>query len=230
MNEIITIIILLMTLIILKFGLNIKFKPLKELNSRTSEGLKIISNKFSDDEKMCRYILKMIKNENVKVKVDKKFDGCLYNIVNNTITIGKFKEDYIKPQTIAHECIHSTQSKNTLWFNFIISNISNIYFFVIMILTLFNKIEYTSICTLILLMLGIIKYVLRNYLENDAMIRARFLSEKYLEEKDNITEEEKEKLLKEYDYINSIGIPFYNFSIISGVIIKVIIYSIAIII
>ncbi len=230
MKEIIIIIICLITIILLKLGLNIKFKQIKQLNNKTNENLRNISDKFPDDIQICSSILNILNNTSVKILINKEYNSCLYTIYNNTITIGKFKENYIKIQTIAHECIHACQEKIVLWFNFIISNIYNLYFIIIFILDIFNKLNYTNIYLYILVMLGFIQYVIRNSLENDAMANAPYVAKEYIENNNILTKEEKEKLLNEYSNINKIGISFMNYSLIVKNLIKIIIYCIVVLI
>ena len=169
---------------------------------------------------------KKFNNRNVKILINQEYNSCLYTIYNNTITIGKFKENYMKLQTISHECIHACQDKLTLWFNFIISNIYNLYFVVILVLTLFNKIQNTNIYLYILAMLGLVQYIIRNSLENEAMTKAPYLAKEYIEENNIMTTEEKEKLLKEYNRVNKIGIPFMNYLLIQKNLIKIIIFCV----
>ena len=230
MNEIIIIIICLMTSLLLKIGLNVKFKEINKLNKSSDEELKNISTKFPEDKEICRTLLNKLNSENIKVILNEEYNSCLYTIYNNTITIGKFKENFMKIQTISHECIHSCQNQLTLWFNFIISNIYNLYFMVILILTLFNKIQHTNIYLYILVMLGIIQYIIRNSLEIDAMTKAPYLAKEYIEEYNILTKKEKERLLKEYNIVNKIGIPFMNYLLIQKNLIKIILLCVAILI
>lgn len=230
MNEIIVMSICLITIILLKMGLNIKFKEIKKLNIKTNEELKDISERFPKDKEICREILKKLNNKNVKILINEEYNSCLYTVYNNTITIGKFKQNYMKLQTIAHECIHSCQPKLTLWFNFIISNIYNLYFIAILVLTMFHKIQNTNTCLYILTMLGIVQYIIRSTLEIEAMIKAPYLAKEYIEENNIMSIEEKEKLLKEYSKVNKIGIPFMNYLLIQKNIIKIIIYCMIVII
>lgn len=231
MNEIAISIICLIVLILLKIGLNIKFKNLKQFKTRTNEKASKISNKFPDDEKMCKDILKKLgNNSNVKIISNEEYNSCLYTVYNNTITIGKFKENYMKPQTIAHECIHSFQDKAMLWFNFIISNIYNLFFIVTLILAIFNKLPNTNLFLMILTGIAFIQYVLRNTLELDAMTRAPYIAKEYLLENNILTDKEIQELLEEYEDVNRIGIPLTNYSLILKSIIKIIILCIAVLI
>ena len=226
MLEISVIIVCIITLILLKIFSNINFKELKKLKIRKSEELEKLSDKFPEEEKICKDILNKLNNTSqVKVEKEPEYESCLYTIFNNKITLGKFKQQYIKIQTIAHECIHSCQSKITLWSNFIFTNIYLIYFYTIVILTIFNKLSYTNIHMIILIFLSIIQYIIRYSLEYEAMIKARFIAKEYIEENNISNKEETEKLINEYDEINSIGIPFMNYYTISINIVKIILFT-----
>lgn len=231
MFEIVVIISCAITLILLKIFLNIKFGNIKNLNNRCTEELEHLSAKFPSDEEMCKDILKKLNNSrDVKLKIDKEYNSCIYTIFDNTITIGKFKQNYMKIQTIAHECVHSCQNKRILWSNFIFTNIYLIYFWIILILEILNKLPYTNIHSIILIFLSLIQYIVRFGLENEAMIKARFIAKEYIEENNILNEEEKDKLIAEYDEINSIGIPFMNFYLISNNILKNLIYALVVLI
>ena len=213
------------TVMLLKVFLNINFKKIKKLEIKDSKELEKLTNKFPSDEKICKDILKKMNNEGVKVKIESDYNSCLYTIFNNTITIGKFQQNYMKIQTIAHECVHSCQNKRILWSNFIFTNIYLIYFVVVSVLTLLNKMPYTEIQTIIMLLLGIIQYIVRFTLESEAMLKAKYIAKEYIEENHILNKNEEEELLKEYDRVNGIGIPFMNFYLISMNIAKVFIYS-----
>ena len=226
MFEITVILVCLIILILLKYLLNINFKEIKNLEIRELEELESLSKKFPEDEEICKNILQKLNNQNeVKIKKEPEYTTCLYTIFNNTITIGKFKQEYMKIQTLAHECIHACQNKRLLWGNFIFSNIYLLYFLVILILTFLNKLPYTNIHIIIFIFASVIQYILRFTLENEAMIKARYTANEYIEEKKILNKEEKDKLLEEYDKINKIGIPFINYYTISMNIVKIIIYA-----
>lgn len=220
-----------MILILLKIGLNIKFKSLKQLKTRKNDKVSRLVDKFPDDEKMCKDILnKLKKSFEVKIVYNEEYDSCLYTIYNNTITIGKFKENYMKPQTIAHECVHACQSKKLLWFNFIISNIFNLFFIIALILELFNKLPNTNLFLVILSSIAFIQYVVRNILELDAMTKAPYIAKEYLEDNNILSKDEINDLLDEYEEVNKIGIPFYNYTLIIKNIARIILLCIAILI
>ena len=78
----------------------------------------------------------------------------------------------------------------------------------------------------IVLLLGLVYYSVRVYLENDAMIKARYLAKEYLEEKKISDSEEINKIISGFDYINNIGIKCVNYNLFFGIIVKILIFSI----
>lgn len=211
---------------LLRMFLDVNFKEIKNIDINNSKKLEELTSKFPSDEQICRDMLKKMNNENVKIKIKPEYTNCLYTIFNDTITIGKFQQEYMKIQTIAHECIHSCQSKRMLWSNFIFTNIYLIYFIIISALTLFNKITDTQIYSFILLLLGMMQYVVRISLENEAMLKAKYIAKEYIEENNILNREEEKELLNEYERVNRIGVPFISLYTISMNIAKVFIYSI----
>lgn len=225
MFEITIILVCVITLILLKIFLNINFKDIKNIEIKSSEDLKGLSDKFPEEQKMCEDMLNKLQNKDVKVKIEPEYNSCLYTIFNNTITIGKFQQEYMKIQTIAHECIHSCQNKITLWANFIFTNIYLIYFAVVLILAFLNKLPYTNIHAIVLIFMSMIQYIIRFSLENEAMIKARFIAKEYIEENKTLNKDEEKILLEEYDRVNKIGIPFMNYYTISMNIVKIMLFA-----
>lgn len=225
MFEIVTIIVCVITLFLLKIFLNINFKQIKKMEIRTSKELENLSNKFPADEQICNDILEKLNNKGVKIKSEPEYTSCLYTVFNNTIAIGKFQQNYVKLQTIAHECIHSCQEKKTLWANFIFTNIYLLYFVTILVLSVFNKLSYTNVHILILVFFSFIQYIIRFSLENEAMIKAKYIAKEYIEDKKILSKDEENKLLEEYDKINTIGIPFMNYYTISMNIVKIMVLA-----
>ena len=145
--------------------------------------------------------------------------------MSNKIFIANLNKSYTRIQTIAHECLHSIQDKKILWSNFLFSNIYLIYFIIIAILGILKILPYKMLFLAIFLVLGLVYYSIRTYLENDAMIKARFLAKEYMEEKGISSKDEIESLVKKYDELNDIGIKFTNFKFFEGIIIKAVILS-----
>lgn len=230
MIEVIVIITCLITIIVLKFALGVNFKELKGFKTRGTKELESLPKKFPESIEICKQILEKKKNQNVNIKEEEDYNSCLYTVFNNCITIGKFQQEYMKIQTIAHECIHSCQNKFTLWFNFIFTNLYLLYFIIISVLTIFNKMQNNIIYLIILIFISLIQYVVRFSLESDAMQNARYLAQEYIEDNNILNKEEKKLLLEEYDEVNKIAIPLTNFELIFKNIIKIIIYAVIILI
>ena len=227
MYRLVIILISIIVLAIIKFIFKINFKEIKDIdkNNKSSE-LDSITKKLPDDETVCKEILKLLNNTNVKIEKDEQYQSCLYTVFNNKITLGKFTSDYIRVQTIAHECLHSVQSKRILLSNFIISNIYIFYFIIFIILRILKINIYANITFPVFIILSMLQFALRAYLENDAMTKAKYVAKEYLENTKQCSNEEIEKLMSKYDQINQMGIPTTNFILLAKNIIKIMIFSI----
>lgn len=224
MEFIIIIIISLLLVLLLKQVFSIKIANLK--NYKENEELIKISNKFPDNVELTKEILKKLKNEKVTVKENLDSETSLYIAVTDTISISTKKNSCARIQTIAHECLHSVQSRLVQLFNFIFSNIYILYFVVVSILTLCNIIKTPLLYIAILIILSFVQFVIRSFLEIDAMTKAKYLAKEYIEEKNLCTKEEIVKLVEEYEKINKIGIPFYIWNLFLNNTIKIVIYAV----
>lgn len=213
------IIVLTFSLLILIIGLNIKLKDLKELKktNASEENLKLIED-VPDNIEICKEILKKFNNSKVIIenKTDEK--SSYYIAISNKIIIGNVSNSFSRIQTVIHECIHSIQDRRVLIANYVLSSISNIYFLILIITAIINRISLKLFMSFFLLQF--ICYVIRSFLENDAMIRAEYETEKYLREKDSRNEKE---IIEKYKNMNKIGIKLYNFVLYAKIIIKCII-------
>lgn len=220
-----SIIILVTLAILIKFNFK-SIKQIKEIGE--SRELNSITNVLPENEQICKEILAIIKNENVTIKAgDENSQTSLYIVATNSIIIANIKNTCARVQTIAHECIHSIQSKRLLWFNFIFSNIYLMYFAVITILALFNKLPNASSYAIVLVMMSILLFFVRSYIETDAMIRARFLAEVYMKSKrELISEENIDLVVENYDKINDFGVKLYNFKLLFDYLLKVVIFCV----
>ncbi len=192
------------------------------------ESLNEITNCLPENKEICKEILSILKNENVNIKVgDENKQASLYIVSSNTIFIANIKNTFTRVQTIAHECIHSIQDKRLLWFNFIVSNIYLLYFASITILSLFNKLAMPNLYVIILIMMSVLLFFIRSYLETDAMIKARFLAKEYMERNlDKINQENIDTIVENLDKLNNIGVKFYNFTLLAKYLVKVIIFCV----
>ena len=224
MEFIVITIISLISIIILAYIFNYNIKKIKQI--RKKKKLDELSKKYPSNIELCKKYLKKLKNEKVQIEEQNEAKASLYIFITNKIIIANIQNTYTRIQTIAHECLHSIQDKKILAFNFIFSNIYLLYFLIISILAIFkllpNEIMYLSI----LLILSLIYYMVRIYLENDAMIKARYLAKEYLEEEKISSKEEIEEFVAGFDKINEVGIKCVNYNFFMNIMIKVLIFSI----
>lgn len=228
MEYLIVLIGCIITIAILYVVFEVNIKEIKKVGK--NEKLDELTKKFPENEEICKSILKKLKNENVKVvqNQDKENKTSLYIAISNTIFIANIKDTYTRIQTIAHECLHSIQSRKMLLFNFFYSNFYLIYFVIITLLTVVGVIKNYYLNIVILILLSYIYYIVRSYLETDAMTKARYVAKDYMndyiENNEICTKDEINDLCEQYDKINKIGIPATNFVIFFNCFIKVTIY------
>lgn len=229
MEYIVVILISIISLIVLKFAFGIKIKDINKIKKiGNDKELNDIANNLPSNQKICEEILQMLSNNSVKIDVveDKNKSLTYYSVISNNIIITNIKDTFTRIQTIAHECIHSTQNKRTLLFNFIFSNIYLIYFVAVCGLTIFDVLEPSMLQVFILFILGIVFYVVRSYLETDAMTKAPYLAKEYMLKSGDISKEDIEKLMEGYKALNILGISMTNYLLISKIMLKIIIFCI----
>ncbi len=224
MEEIIYIVLLVVTIVLFKFVFKINLKKAKYMQE--NKEAEKITDKFPENIEIAKEMLEMLGNEGVKIEQAKDTKTSLYIAITNKISIADMKNNYARIQTIAHECLHSCQDRTLLLFNFIFSNINMIYFFIITILTIFKLVNNQMLQIAILMLFTLIQFSIRSFLEIDAMTRAKFLAKEYMNKKKLCTEEEKETLIKEYDKINKVGIPFTLDNLLTSGLIRVLIYAV----
>lgn len=224
MEFIVLLIIVIVVYLILRFIFDFNVKKIKELGE--DKELDKLTQKYPENVEICKWYLKKLKNENVKIEEDKNSNATLYLVMSNKIFIANLKESYTRIQTIAHECLHSIQSKKLLWFNFIFSNVYLVYFGVICILALLKILPMKMTFLSIFIVFSLVYYAVRTYLENDAMIKARFLAKEYMQEKAISTREEIDRIVDKYDELNDIGIRCTNFQFLSNILVKIIILAV----
>ncbi len=218
-------ILMVLGIIFLKYVFGLKFKEIKKMAKNTE--LDELTKDLPNSEDITKQMLEIIKNTDVKVKkmLDENTGTSLYTVMNNTISLGNMENKFARVQTIAHECLHSIQSKRLLWFNFIYSNIYFAYYIISLVLTFLGFFENVFFHMFIILFLGIIWYTVRAYLETDAMTKAPYLANEYL--KQTKLEDEKIKtLISSYNKINEQAIPMVNYYLIIQVFCRLILYSV----
>lgn len=234
MEYVIILILLIMLIGIGYFIFNIQIKEIK--NAGKNKKIDEITSKFPKNKEICKAILEKLDNSKVKIKENEDKDNktSLYIAISDTIFIANIKDTYTRIQTIAHECLHSVQSRRLLLFNFIYSNIYILYFILSIILTILGVFKDYKLQIAILIILGFLYYVVRSYLETEAMTKAPYLAKEYMLEYINInpicTKEEIEEVTNEYDRINKLGIPATNYILMANCIIKVVLYILVVLI
>ena len=211
-------------LIILWYLLGTSTKKIKKI--ATNEELEKIAKKYPDNITLCKKYLKILNNEKVKIEENKDSESSLYIAVTDKISIGNVSKTYTRIQTIAHECLHSVQDRKILLFNFIFSNIYLLYYLIICILAIFKISPFKMMFLTIFILLGFIWFIIRMYLENDAMIKAKYLAKEYMEEEKISTKEEIDKMINNFDELNNIGIKYIHYRMYLTFAIKLIIFLI----
>lgn len=224
MEFLIVAIIIVISIIILKYIFNYNKKELEHIAD--DKELDELARKYPDNIEIAKDYLKMLKNETVTVEENKEAESSLYIAVTNKISIANVRNSYTRIQTIAHECLHSIQDRKLLMFNFIFSNIYLLYFAVICILAIVKWLPYKMLFLAILLIAGMIYNLVRIFLENDAMIKARYLAKEYMEQKKISSKEEIDKIVAEFDKINNVGIKCTNYYFFLNVMVQVLIFTI----
>ena len=222
--ELIIITIAIAAIIIVNSMMKINKKELEEiaLDSQLNEIIK----KYPKNTEICKSILKMLNNETTQVEEDINSESTLYIAISDKISIGNTHDSFTRIQTMAHECLHSIQDKKMLFFNFIYSNIYFIYFQSICLLVILKKLPNEMFFSNILLIFSFIYYVIRIFLENDAMIRAEYLAKQYIEEQSISSKEEIDNVWKGFKRLNEGIIKGTNCSFFVKIMIKVVIFNV----
>ena len=202
------------------FGYNLKKKKKITENKELDEKIK----KYPNNIEICKSFLKKLNNEKVKVEENSDNEASLYIAITNKILIANISNTYTRIQTIAHECLHSVQNKKILMFNFIFSNLYILYYILICILAIFKVLPNKLMFLGIYLIFSLVYYMVRIYLENDAMINAKYLAKEYMEEIKISSKEEIDKIVKEFGKINDIGIRCVNYKFFLNIIVKLLIF------
>lgn len=219
------IIILIITIILIKVIYKINIKEIKQI-AENNKVLDEIAKKYPSNVEICKSILKKLNNEKVKIQEDKEANNCLYIAVSDKILIANMRESFTRLQTIAHECLHSVQDRRILLFNYIFSIFYLACFYILILLGIFKFLPNKMFVLSVYVIFSFIYYFVRSYLEDDAMIKARFLAKEYMEETKISSQEEINKVINEYDKLNNLGIKATNYSLFLSTIVRMIILCI----
>lgn len=227
MNLIIIIMLLAVVLLVLAKVYDINMRKLKQFVEYEEKKFNKLIEGYPSNIEICKYILNKLNNSTVKIVEDKEAKTSMYIALSDKIIIADVKNSYTRIQTIAHECLHSVQKRKMQVFNFIYSNIYLLYFVIVTILAILNKLQDPMLYIAIMILLSYIYYFVRSYLENDAMIKAKYLAKEFMEEVKISSDEEIDKIIKSYEKLNDMGIKTVNYQLMLETLIKVIILAIA---
>lgn len=208
---------------VLFWVMQVNLKKIKEIAE--NESLDKIADKYPENRIICEDILKKVNNDQVTIEEDQEANTTMYLAIPNKIKIANLKGNYTRIQTIAHECLHSIQNRRLLVANVVVSNLYLLFFIITFVASCIPQVQGKQVLWCVLVLLGLSYYMIRAYLENDAMIKARYLAKEYMEEKKCSTDEEIGLLVNQYDKLNDLGIRCVNFQLFSGVMIKVILVA-----
>jgi len=222
--ELIIIIVATIAIIIVNSMMKMKVKQLEKiaLDSELNE----ITKTYPKNIDICKEILKKLGNRTTQIEEDLNSDTTLYIAIQDKISIGNTHDSFSRIQTMAHECLHSVQDRKILIFNFIYSNVYFIFFIIICTLVVFKKLSNEILFSNIFLILSFIYYVIRIFLENDAMIKAEFIAKEYMKEQKISSEEEISKVCQGFKELNDGIIKGINCSLFIKIMIKVIIFNV----
>ena len=221
--ELIIIIIAIIAILIIYSMMKMNIKEMKEIALKPE--LNKIAQKYPKNVEVAKSILEMLENKTTKIEENENSEATLYVAIQDKILIGNTHDSYTRIQTIAHECLHSIQDRKMLNFNFIYSNIYLIYFAVICILIIIKRLPNEMLYSNIFLILSFIYYVVRVFLENDAMIKAQYLAKEYMEEQEVATKDEIEKVVHGFEQVNKECIKGTNCSLFAKIMVKLVIFN-----
>lgn len=221
--ELIIIIISIISIIILNILMSSNIKKMKEI--ATNEKLNKLTEKYPSNIEICKELLQKVDNKNVKIEENANSETTLYIAISNKILIGNMHNSFTRIQTIAHECLHSVQDRKLLIFNFVFSNIYFLYYIICCILIILKYLPNELLFLNIFLILSFIYYTIRIFLENDAMIKAEYLSKQYLEEKNISNKIEIKEIVKGFKDLNKEIIKSTNVNLFTKIMTKVVIFN-----
>ena len=224
MELIIIIVVAIIAIIIIYSMMKTNIKELKKIAGDSE--LNKIAQKFPKNKEICKALLHKLGNKTTKIEEKEDSESTLYMAIQDKIVIGNTHDSYTRIQTMAHECLHSIQDRKMLIFNFIYSNIYIMYYAIICILVMIKKLPNEMLYSNFFLILSFIYYVVRIFLENDAMIKAQYLAKEYMKDQGNATQEEIERINNGFTQLNKSCIKGTNCSLFVNIMIKLVIFNV----
>ena len=221
--ELIIIIIAIIAILIIYLMMKMNIKEIKKIALEPE--LNIIAQKYPRNTEIAKTVLERLGNKTTKIEENENSEATLYVAIQDKILIGNTHDSYTRIQTIAHECLHSIQDRKMLIFNFIYSNIYFIYYAIICILVIFRRLTNEILYSNIFLILSFIYYTVRVFLENDAMIKAKYLAKEYMEEQEVATKDEIKKVVYGFEQVNKESIKGTNAILFIKIMVKLVIFN-----
>lgn len=209
-------------LILLRWIIGTKVKEIKQLAD--NEKLNELTDRLPENTEVAKEILKQLHHENVKIKEDSQGESSFYFVMTNTISIANIRKSYTRIQTIAHECIHSIQDKKLLWFNNIYSNLYNVYYIVLLVLSILGIVHNYLFHISVLLLLGFVFYFIRSFLEIEAMTKAKYVAKEYMQKEGSLEKEQIEEITDSYEQLNQKGIKLVCYQLFSRNFLSILLY------
>ena len=221
--ELIIIIIAIIAILIIYLMMKMNIKEIKKIALEPE--LNKIAQKYPRNTEIAKTVLERLGNKTTKIEENENSEATLYVAIQDKILIGNTHDSYTRIQTIAHECLHSIQDRKMLIFNFIYSNIYFIYYAIICILVIFRRLTNEILYSNIFLILSFIYYTVRVFLENDAMIKAKYLAKEYMEEQEVATKDEIKKVVYGFEQVNKESIKGTNAILFIKIMVKLVIFN-----
>lgn len=150
-------------------------------------------------------------------------------VLQNKILIANLNKSFFRFQTIAHECRHSVQNKKLQLLHFILANLYNLGYYPIMIAVLLSKNTLLPLFATFMIVVGMSFLMLKYFLEKDAITNSKDIAIDYLK-KQNLNDDDIQKIEAVYGKINEQGINFLKFNNILNFNVKTIFYLIILLI
>lgn len=191
-------------------------------NKEEKEKLQEITNQLPENKICAEEILEQNGNNTTKIILDGGLKNSYYLYINDTIYLSnreRNKRKYTRICLIAHECVHSLQSKILQRINFILSNIELISFAIVFILSILNiGKNYTTSIYAAIVVLSIIP---RLILEIDAVLKSIPFAKKYLQSK--LDGSDAKLLTKVYSFQTKIFLPVFLLLLFLSKIIRILV-------
>ncbi len=175
MEYVVLLIIAIIIFIILGIMFDVNIKKIKQIGE--DKELDILTQKYPENIEICKWYLRKLKKK-CKIEEDEKSNATLYLVTSNKIFIANLKKVILEYKQLHMNVYIQFKTKN--YYGLILYFLIYIYYILLLffLLGIFKVLPYKMLFMAIFLILSLVYYAVRTYLENDAMIKARFLAKK----------------------------------------------------